>query len=437
MKLKLVVAMSALGLMSCPVIAATQTTHKHHHKHQQTAIVSHNLKGEEMVMAAPVVNDWYNRFSIDGGINVDTKWGARDLGYQGENSQRISVNDANLNVKADINDWAKAFASLSYDNASQVLPGAVAYKPLAPALATKRPLSGKYDNIKDSNGGMNLEQGYITLANASQMPVYVKLGKQFVNFGTYKLHPLTQPVTQVLTETLRNAVEAGFDTSLMGSVGLIGSLYVFDNPYKQSNKGHSVPNYGGRLGIGQTNDQLGWNLSADYLYNFIGVQGVAYSVGLFNSSNVNGQVGNNGFQSVGTYVNRVGAGALNANINSGPFTVAAHYVVALQRFNSADLTNKAVVGANGAKPWAADLSVGYNFNYLDKGQSVLIGYQGTEDSVNLFLPRQRWVVGYNVDVLKNANVGVELDHDIAYSSGDGSTGNSNNEVGLRVAVKFG
>lgn len=467
MKLKLVVAsMSVLGLISCPVFAATQATtttttttkHRHHHKavqHQQVAAVQ-SYKGAEM----PMINDWYNRISIDGGINFDTKWGNRNRGYEGENNQRFSLNDAHLNVTATVNDWVKAFASLSYDNASQVLNGAsTAANPLN---TTAKPKPGKYDNIKDSIGGVNLEQGYIKFANASQTPGYLVLGKQFVDFGKYNLHPITQPLTQVVSETLRTAATIGFNTMSMGPVGVFGSAYVFDSPYKQqmpalttatipgtapagvtgSSNGHAQPIYGARLGIGQTNDSLTWDLSADYIYNMIGVEGIAYGVGVFNGSNGGGNVGNNGTNAGGTYLNRVGGFAANADLKTGPFDVELRYVTALQTFSPYDLsksvyTTASLSSSQGAKPWAAGINAGYAFNAWDKDQNVYLGYQASQNAVNLYLPQSRWVAGYGMDVMKNTNVGLELDHDIDYSVSHGGTGISNNQIGLRVGVKFG
>ncbi len=489
MKIKLVVlSMSVLGMMSCQVLAATQTTttttkHKHHHHkvvHQQAAAPVYKgervYKGEEV--AAPVINDWYNRIAIDGGVNFDAKWGNRHIGYEGENNQRLSVNDVHLNVTATVNDWVKAFAALSYDNASQALRGAgVGPNPL---FATNLPKPGKYDNIKDSIGGVNLEQGYIKFSNANQSPFYLTLGKQFVDFGKYNLHPVTQPLTQVVSETLRNAATIGFNTTMMNSaVGVFGSAYVFDSPYKQqmpavivaggtvpgtpiaatsltplvtgSSQGHGKPVYGLRLGIGQTNDSLQWDLSADYIYNMIGVEGVAYGVGKFNGSNTGGLIGNDGISTNGTFENRVGAFALNGDIKTGPFGVELRYVTALQTFSPFDLTKNVVAttpstvppvtagiaGASGAKPWAVGINAGYVFNAWELGQGVFIGYQASGNAVNLYLPQSRWVAGYGVDVMKNTNVGLELDHDIDYSVSNGGTGNTNNQLGLRVAVRFG
>ena len=174
----------------------------------------------------------------------------------------------------------------------------------------------------------------------------------------------------------------------------------------------------------------------------IGVNGVAYAVGIFNNSNPTGRVGNDGISTGGTYDSRVGGFALNGDLKTGPFDVELRYVTALQTFNVYDLSKNVYTTASlsthaGAKPWAAGINAGYAFSGWDKNQTVYLGYQGTQNAVNLFLPQSRWVAGYGIDVLKNTNVGLELDHDIDYSVSNGGTGNSNNQVGLRVAVKFG
>ena len=58
------------------------------------------------------VPDWFNRIGVSGGANFDAHWGSRHKGYEGENSQRLSLNDAYLNVGATVNDWTKAFAGI-------------------------------------------------------------------------------------------------------------------------------------------------------------------------------------------------------------------------------------------------------------------------------------------------------------------------------------
>jgi hypothetical protein len=45
--------------------------------------------------------------------------------------------------------------------------------------------------------------------------------------------------------------------------------------------------------------------------------------------------------------------------------------------------------------------------------------------------------GYNIDMWKNTNLGLELDHDTDYSTGHGGTGDSSNLINFRAGVKFG
>ena len=93
MNLKLVVAsMSVLGLVSCPLLAATTTKHKHHHKHHhvvaqqeykdmlpvpvctisQNAMIMNSLdKNIGRAMPDPCNPGWWNRIQVSGGVNVD------------------------------------------------------------------------------------------------------------------------------------------------------------------------------------------------------------------------------------------------------------------------------------------------------------------------------------------------------------------------------
>src|SRR5579862_4658193 len=102
MNLKLVVAsMSVLGLVSCPVFAAsTEAKHRLHHKHH----VAHEYKEYKDVLPEPVCTisqnamimssmdqdvgrampnpcnpGWFNRLQFSGGVNVDLgKFGNRN-----------------------------------------------------------------------------------------------------------------------------------------------------------------------------------------------------------------------------------------------------------------------------------------------------------------------------------------------------------------------
>ena len=301
MNRKLVVAMSVLGLASCPVFAATSAKHKHHQRHHQMAqheyrnmgipepvcTISQNAiilgsmnQNVTRSMPNPCNPGWFNRINLTGGLNVDLgKFGNRNTNYMGENYQRLSLNDAYLNVSALVNDWVKAFASLSYNTATINDPDNFDDRVVAE-------YSAAYSNNVTSGGNstLQLEQAYATIGNFDVTPVFGQIGKQFQDFSRYTIHPMTRSITQVLSETLATALKIGFITN-----GFNGSLFVFDDPMGKVNKTSTTTNYGAALGYDLPCDQFGWDIGATYLYNMIGVNDIAYTVNQFNLISDRGQ----------------------------------------------------------------------------------------------------------------------------------------------------
>ena len=405
----------------------------------QEMAATHDYK--DMGALPPVVNDWYNRISLDGGINFDSVWGNRKMGYMGENYTRLSVNNAFINLNANINDWAKAFVALSFDNTSGLLTGANTTATGNPLSNIQRPKPGHYENIKDS-AGVNIEQAFITLANFTDMPLYLKLGNEFVDFGKYDPHAITQTFAQTMTETLRTAATLGFSTQM----GLRGSVYTFNNPMQKP--AHSKPNYGAMLEYGMPSDQLGYDIGLGYLYDFTGVNDVAYGVSAYNGTNVTGgvdggpavaQVNVTGPGGAGTYSSVVSAGTIYGDLNTGPFDFNLRFVSAFKHFASTDLatSNVATTSATGAKPWALDLMAGYKFVAWTKTSNVYLGFQDSSQALNLYLPKNRWLLGVGTEMWKNTNVALQWNYDTDYGIGVGGTGKKSSLIDLRVGVKFG
>lgn len=457
MNLKLVVAsMSILGLVSCPVFATT--TVKKHQKVKPQAVAEYkDYKDMDTVPVCTITNNalsmtamtqnvgrslpnpcnpgWFERVQFSGGINVDVgKFGNRNTNYQGENYQRLSLNDAYLNMSASITDWAKAFASLSFSTpTTNANPGR--FKSFGAAE-----YSAAYSNNINSGAANNveLEQAYATLGNSDVSPIFVQVGKQFQDFSRYEIHPISASMTQVMSQVLATSIKLGFITN-----GFHGGIFGFDDPINKVGNSSKPTNGGAALGYDYINDQLGWDVGAAYLYNMIGANDVAYSVVNFNKNGTGAQDG--------AYNSRVAAAAAYADLNSGPFTIGARYTTALERFNVADMPENGVAdlagdtiagapiaGASGAKPWSAGLQAGYGFDAWNKNQNVYLGYQTSREAAGMNLPKNRWLAGYGVEMFgKGTLIGIEWDHDSAYSDSDGGTGNNTNLVSLRSSVEFG
>jgi hypothetical protein len=310
-------------------------------------------------------------------------------------------------VGANVNDWSKAFVSMSFSNPSGSLAGA--------------PLNGQYSNVYSGPNTFNLEQGYITIANYDASPIFFQVGKQFSDYGRYTIHPLERTMAQVMTESLQTSAKLGFITTM----GLHGDISAFSNAVRPANQPHNGMIYGASLGYDMLSDQLGFDVGVSYMSNLTGVNDIAAALG-------NGYAGN------GTYVHTVGGLAVYGDLNSGPFTLGARYTTSIQNFNPNDMSTQYNTNAgSGAKPWAADVTAGFGFNAWARNQNVYVGYQTSNNAVNLALPKNRWLVGYNIDAWKSTNLGVEFGHDTAYSSGNLGSGRSSNTIGARASVKFG
>ena len=375
--------------------------------------------------------DWFNRIGVSGGVNFDAHWGNRSQGYEGENVQRLSLNDAYINVGANVNDWAKAFTSISFSNPSGRLSGSI----VAPGISVS-PLGGQYSNTYNTPNTINLEQGYVTIANYDVSPIFFQIGKQFTDYGRYTIHPLVRTMTQVMTESLATSAKLGFITQM----GFHGDIYAFDNPATQSGQGHTGTVYGAALGFDQLNDQLGFDVGVGYMSNITGVNDINAALGNnYANALASGVATGLGLPSTGTYVHTVGGLAVYGDVNSGPFALSVRYTQAIQHFNPGDLSTQynLSTGVAGARPWALDVTGGFGFNYWAKNQNLYLGYQTSNNAVNLALPKNRWIVGYNIDMWKNTNLGLEYNHDTAYSSGNNAFNHSSNTVGARASVKFG
>ena len=441
MKLKLVaLTMSILGLISTPALAAHSKKHhrkhhRHHHvvRHQEVASSQdYKAMGALPVMVSPAAMiyqhmsqnmsrsmptpEWFNRVGIAGGINVDMlKWGSRSANFQGENYRHISINDAYINLTGNVNDWAKAFASITYGNPTGTATSGIRSTVLTVPTGDAGAPGSSYSHVY-ANDVLSLEQAYITLANFDSSPFFFQVGKQFQDFSRYEIHPITRSMTQVLSEALQTSAKLGFVTP----AGFNGSVYAFDDMKK-------AINYGLSLGFEQLNDQMGYDLGVGYVYSMTAANDVAFAVGSINGSGVG---------TSGTYAHRVGGLALYGDVNSGPFSLGARYTTALQRFSASDLPTN-FTGTTGAKPWAAGIQAGYGYEGMGRNQNVYLGYQTSRQAGLVGIPRSRWSAGLNVDAWKYTNVGVQWDHDNDYSTSNGGYSRTTNLLSARLAVKFG
>jgi hypothetical protein len=454
MKLNIVAAsLCVLGLISAPAFAEkqdsyndmqTKTRATHDYKDMGLPLCTVSANEKTMIemnqnigrsLPNPCKPGWFDRIRVSGGVNVDMgKWGNRNGNIMGENYQVLSLNDAYVNFDGKVNDWTMVFASISYNTAT------VAANPAIYNHVGAAEYSAAYsNNIGNAAGGTNtvqVEQAYGRFGNFDVSPVYLQIGKSFQDFSRYEIHPITRSMTQVLSETLATSAKLGFIEQ-----GFNGDIYVFNDPISKIGSSATATNYGLALGYDQNDETFGWDIGGAYLYNMMGVNDVAWSVTNFTGNGYN---------------KRVGGMAFYGDVNYGPFMLSARYTQSVQRFSVDDLTKNGynnvcfalcgnigngaqitpTLNATGAKPWAAGLQAGYGFDVWGKSQNVYLGYQASRETAGLNLPKNRWLAGYGIDIVKDTMLGIEWDHDQQFATGNGGQGNVTNLVSIRAAAKF-
>ncbi len=416
MRLKLIVAsMSVLGFMSSAAYAAEQTNWAQPYLDS----MSQNTN-----RAKPTV-DCNKPIAFAGGINFDFRLGNRHIGYMGENTERFSLNDAYLNATARVNPLVKGFIEFSYNNATEINNNdANGVNPTRLAGGYSNVYPGTASGQNGFNNLVGLQQGFVTFGNLDAFPAFIQIGRQFEDYGRYQIHPITRSLTQELTETLRTSMNLAFVLPM----GLHGQVYMFDSPQKRYDDSHSYLTYGVALGFDKFCDQLGYGLNLGYLSNMFSVNDIDYVTRL--------QELNNGF------AHRVGSWDINGHVNYGPFSLMLEYTASIQYFSPYDILPRANANPNsaGASPWAASGLFNYAFDKWCKNQNVYVGYQAGGDLPLFLLPSNRWIAGYNIDLWKQLNLGLEYSHDHPYAVthyDSGTAPQNSNAVTFRAAVKFG
>ena len=141
----------------------------------------------------------------------------------------------------------------------------------------------------------------------------------------------------------------------------------------------------------------------------------------------------NGFEDTvaGPLKDYVAAYSLHGVYRTGAWSFIGEYIAAIEDFQVGELGWK----TDGAQASAYNLELGYDFEAFGGRESnVAFALQGTEESVVLELPEQKWLVGMSTMLYENTSLAIEYADD--YSISDGGTGKDGNAVTLQVAVEF-
>lgn len=436
---KFVASLGALSLVSVgllsgsPVLAAEASQSQMGNLKDRVAEMERKLSMMTPGRDAQSNSSWDKYIRLSGGMNFDAKL-VGSLGnnvdedhsagadnnahtpgrFTGENVRRLGVNDAYLNVDADVNDWISGRVGVTYSA-----------------------VSGNYNTGNSDLGtdaNFHVDQAYVTMANFNKQPYFMRAGLQYVDFGSYELHPITKSFTQVMTEINDVALQVG----MLDVSGINGTLFLMQTPYDKNEGTTSNPrmrrqmNYGAQFNYSDmARGSLHYKLSFGYLANMVGVDA-------FNRDADNGGKNRMDF----TYTDKVGLMYVGVMLESGPFAVDFNFANALKGFNDEDGVE--YQAGEAAKPSTAEVTASYKFKYLsNRDNKITAGYARSWEASMMGLPKDRYWVDWTVGLYKNTDFTLEWNHDNDYSSnaltaeGEMASGRHYNVVSARLAVNFG
>jgi hypothetical protein len=256
-----------------------------------------------------------------------------------------------------------------------------------------------------------LQRGFLTFGNLDKLPFYFSIGQMYAPFGRYASAMITTPLTQSMGRISARTAVLGYSN---------GPLFVQVYGYNsQSQERSGFPadeggvNFGGEYDFGAQSLSFGMGV----------VSNIADSQGALNNGNQSGFTGFNGSGASFSLHHSVPAVDAYANYTRGDWSFIIEGLGAERSYSPLDMYYQS--STSGAKPAALHTEVDYNTHFFGKSATAAIVYGQTWQAVAMNLPQHSVAVLYDVQVFRQAAIGVEFRHDINYkagTAGGGATG---------------
>ncbi|MDH5324690.1 MAG: LbtU family siderophore porin [Gammaproteobacteria bacterium] len=243
-------------------------------------------------------------------------------------------------------------------------------------------------------------------------------GRQYVPFGAFESHMVSDPLTLELAETREAAFLFSTD---MGP--LSASFYVFNGDSIDTSGEDTLSQYGASVSYSSESESMNYGVGFDYISSF------ADSDGLQDALDFAGGT---------TLTSYVAGYAVHGRLEMGDLSVFGEYVTAMDKFDPLEIAHN----GGGATPSAMGVEVGYKLG----DDTVAAGYQHTAQALALGLPEYRFLFAYSFSPADRTTVSVEYMQTQQYSSSvDGEllaggafvgSGNSDSMITVQMAVEF-
>jgi hypothetical protein len=306
---------------------------------------------EEAVGRTPESEKWYDRIQVSGRIEVEAAYEKTNFSDQADEDEETS--DVDLST-----------AELVFD--AKIVTHTDGHVML------------KYEDDE-----FFVDEGFIALGGSDTFPVYLIAGRQYIPFGNFDTHFITDPNTLLLGETNEGALVAGYH---LGGEKAVISVGVFNGRTNKAGEDDAIDSFVVSI-TSEPFDALLFGVS--YSSNLAGSD--AFNETVMDSDNLGSLVG--------------GWSAFVSFQFLERFKLIGEYVSAFDNFKAGEIYDTVDVIARKPSAWNVELGV----TIIDSLE-LAARYGGSDDGGEDFLPESQYGVVFNWGPFKNTNLAIEYLH---------------------------
>lgn len=290
---------------------------------------------------------WFDRIQVGGLVEIEAAWGKTDFddpAVEDEDTSDIDLASVELSMDARIVDHVDGHVLLKYED----------------------------DDVF-------LDEGYITLTGTDAFPAYLIAGRQYIPFGNFDSHFITDPATLVLGETNEGAAVAGYR---FGGEAVDISLGAFHGRAKEAGDDEAVNSYVAGISVNPFENLM---LGVSYTSNLAGSD--AFNEVVVDPENLESLVAGWSAYATCSFLDR--------------FTLIAEYVGALDHFKAGEIYDAADERERKPVAWNAEFGVA-----ITDSLEIAVRYGGSDDGGE-FLPEKEYGAVLNWGCFENTSLAIE------------------------------
>jgi len=338
--------------LTAPALAQEPTPSDHPTAGRVKSLEERVQQLEQAIGRTPESGKWYDRIQMGGRIEVEaahTKTDYNDPAVADEKSSDVDLASAELVADAKIADHIDGHVLIKFEDDE-----------------------------------LFVDEGFIALTGSDSFPAYLIAGRQYIPFGNFDSHFITDPNTLLLGETNEGALVAGYR---LGGEMVDISMGVFNGRAKGTGDDDAIDSFVAGIAARPVKTLL---CGVSYTSNLGGSD--AFNEFLVDADNLDSQVGGwSAFASL-QFLER--------------FKLIVEYVAALDSFKAGEVYDSNDTIARQPSAWNLELGAA-----LAEGFEIAARYGGSDDGGPDFLPETQFGAVLNWGVFVNTNLAIEYLHD--------------------------